>query len=154
MKKSDWIKKGRDGAKASDQDFGAGDWRWAAIEYGRALAIVEDGKEALLEKWESVELVKGNLPVLKKNADFFDGKEDASEKLDRATALAIQADSCREAREALSLSINEIADALGVHRQTWVKWERGEQKAPAVAFTAMDMLIYMAQNGLEWPLEE
>jgi len=41
-----------------------------------------------------------------------------------------------------------MARLLGVHRQTWVKWERGEQSPPAVAVTAIRMLVFLHGRGL------
>lgn len=60
-----------------------------------------------------------------------------------------------EARHELGLSIAEMARALGIHRQTWIKWERGEQRPPAVAITAMRMLAFISLRGLlgEWQTE-
>jgi len=53
-----------------------------------------------------------------------------------------------EARQELGLSIEEMARALGIHRQTWVKWERCEQRPPAVAVTAMRMLVFISIRGM------
>jgi DNA-binding transcriptional regulator YiaG len=52
-----------------------------------------------------------------------------------------------ETRQKLGLSIAEMARALGIHRQTWVKWERGEQSPPAVAVTAMRLLWFLHMRG-------
>ena len=52
-----------------------------------------------------------------------------------------------EARQDLGLSIAEMARTLGIHRQTWVKWERGEQSPPAVALTAIRLLWFLQMRG-------
>lgn len=52
-----------------------------------------------------------------------------------------------EARIDLGLSIAEMARTLRIHRQTWVKWERGEQHPPAVAVTAMRLLWFLKMRG-------
>lgn len=46
----------------------------------------------------------------------------------------------REIRIKLGLSIQEIADKLGVNRDTYSKWERGKQRIPAIGETAMKWL--------------
>ena len=48
-----------------------------------------------------------------------------------------------EARFRLGLNIQQMAGAMGVHRQTWTKWERGEQKAPAVAIRLIQALQFL-----------
>lgn len=53
-----------------------------------------------------------------------------------------------EARQELGLSIAEMARTLRIHRQTWAKWEREEQHPPAVAVTAMRLLVYLQWRGL------
>jgi len=53
-----------------------------------------------------------------------------------------------EARKELGVSQAGMARLLGVHRQTWVKWERGEQSPPAVAVTAIRMLVFLHGRGL------
>jgi DNA-binding transcriptional regulator YiaG len=50
-------------------------------------------------------------------------------------------------RTSLGLSIADMARALNIHRQTWVKWERGEQQPPAVAITAMRLLWFLHMRG-------
>lgn len=44
------------------------------------------------------------------------------------------------ARQSLGLSVNAMALRLGVDRNTYGKWERGEQRAPAIAATAIRWL--------------
>ncbi|MNG70304.1 helix-turn-helix protein [compost metagenome] len=45
------------------------------------------------------------------------------------------------ARQKLRLSVKQMADKLGVHRDTYSKWERGVQKIPAVGVTAIRWLV-------------
>jgi DNA-binding transcriptional regulator YiaG len=50
-------------------------------------------------------------------------------------------------RISVGLSISAMARALGIHRGTYDKWERGEQRPPAVALTAIEMLLFMHSRG-------
>ena len=45
-----------------------------------------------------------------------------------------------EARKALGLTVQQMADKLGIHRDTYSKWERGAQKIPAIGATAIRWL--------------
>ena len=45
-----------------------------------------------------------------------------------------------EARQSLGLTVQQMADRLGVHRDTYSKWERGVQKMPAIGATAIRWL--------------
>lgn len=47
----------------------------------------------------------------------------------------------KRARLTLGLTVQQMADKLGVHRDTYSKWERGVQKIPAVGATAIRWLI-------------
>ena len=47
----------------------------------------------------------------------------------------------KQARQSLGLSVNAMAQRLGIDRNTYGKWERGEQRAPAVAATAIRWLV-------------
>ena len=47
----------------------------------------------------------------------------------------------KQARQSLGLSVNAMAQRLGIDRNTYGKWERGEQRAPAVAATAIKWLV-------------
>lgn len=49
----------------------------------------------------------------------------------------------KQHRESLGMSIADMARLLRIHRQTYVKWERGEQSMPAVAESAVLMLLHM-----------
>ena len=46
-----------------------------------------------------------------------------------------------EARQKLGLTVQQMADRLGVHRDTYSKWERGVQKMPAIGATAIRWLV-------------
>jgi transcriptional regulator with XRE-family HTH domain len=46
-----------------------------------------------------------------------------------------------QARQSLGLSVNAMAQRLGIDRNTYGKWERGEQRAPAIAATAIKWLL-------------
>ena len=52
----------------------------------------------------------------------------------------------KQVRESIGLSINEIARAMGVHRQTWIKWERGERKPDNAAAQFMGLLCWLHDN--------
>ena len=45
-----------------------------------------------------------------------------------------------EARQKLGLTVQQMADMLGIHRDTYSKWERGVQKMPAIGATAIRWL--------------
>lgn len=47
----------------------------------------------------------------------------------------------KQARQSLGLSVNAMAQRLGIDRGTYGKWERGEQRAPAIAATAIKWLV-------------
>ena len=46
-----------------------------------------------------------------------------------------------EARQKLGLTVQQMADMLGIHRDTYSKWERGVQKMPAIGATAIRWLV-------------
>ena len=50
-------------------------------------------------------------------------------------------DQIKQARQQLGLSVNAMAQRLGIDRNTYGKWERGEQRAPAIAATAIRWLV-------------
>lgn len=52
----------------------------------------------------------------------------------------------KEARQTLDLSIDEAARACGVHRQTWVKWERGERKPDNAALQLVRLLLWLHER--------
>ena len=47
----------------------------------------------------------------------------------------------KRARLTLGLTVQQMADKLGVHRDTYSKWERGVQKMPAIGATAIRWLV-------------
>lgn len=57
-----------------------------------------------------------------------------------------------EARHKLGLSVGEMAQLMGVHRDTYGKWERdrdkGGQQPPAVATRMMKTLVWLADRGM------
>lgn len=54
-----------------------------------------------------------------------------------------------EARQKLGLSIAEMAQACGVHRQTWTKWERGERSPDAAAVRLISLLVWLHDEDPE-----
>lgn len=54
----------------------------------------------------------------------------------------------REARESLGMNQSEMARAMGVHRVTYTKWERGENRITASPATMIRMLLHMQSNGM------
>jgi DNA-binding transcriptional regulator YiaG len=51
-----------------------------------------------------------------------------------------------DARRKLGLSVEEMALAMGVHRQTLVKWERGEREPDNAAKRLMELLCWLHDN--------
>jgi len=51
-------------------------------------------------------------------------------------------------REALGLNITEMARVCGIHYMTWSKWEKGEQRPPAIARRLFDVLLWLQREGL------
>ena len=51
-----------------------------------------------------------------------------------------------EVRQTLGLSIEEMALAMGVHRQTWVKWERGERRPDNASAQLMRLLCWLHEK--------
>ena len=47
----------------------------------------------------------------------------------------------KRARLTLGLTVQQMADKLGVHRDTYSKWERGVQKMPAIGETAIRWML-------------
>lgn len=46
-----------------------------------------------------------------------------------------------KARIELGLTVKDMAVKLGVHRDTYSKWERGVQKMPAIGATAIRWML-------------
>lgn len=51
-----------------------------------------------------------------------------------------------QARQTLGLSIAEMARAMGVHRQTWTKWERDERQPDKAAAQLMRLLCWLHEH--------
>lgn len=54
----------------------------------------------------------------------------------------------KEARESLGMNQSEMACAMGVHRVTYTKWERGENAITAAPATVIRMLMHMQSKGV------
>ena len=54
----------------------------------------------------------------------------------------------KEARLTLGLNQSEMAAACGVHRSTWVKWERGEREPDAAAVRLIDVLLWIRERHI------
>jgi transcriptional regulator with XRE-family HTH domain len=50
-----------------------------------------------------------------------------------------------KARQQLGLNQSEMARAIGVARNHYLKWERGEQRITAAPVSSINMLLYMQQ---------
>jgi DNA-binding transcriptional regulator YiaG len=53
----------------------------------------------------------------------------------------------KQARLVLGLNQKQMATAMGVHRQTWVKWERGERRMNAAAVKLLERILETAKTG-------
>lgn len=51
-------------------------------------------------------------------------------------------------QQKLGMTREALAKAMGVHRQTLAKWQRGEQKPPAVARQLARLLLWLHARGL------
>lgn len=51
-----------------------------------------------------------------------------------------------EAAEILGLNIGEMSALLGIHRETYGKWHRGNQRPPAVAIGAIELWIELKKR--------
>lgn len=56
-----------------------------------------------------------------------------------------------EVRKRLGLSIADMAKACGVHRQTWIKWEKGERHPEAAARRLISLLEWLHDQGIDLP---
>lgn len=59
----------------------------------------------------------------------------------------MSSDKLKEARLRLGLSQQAMSTAMGVHRQTWVKWERGERTPDNAALRLIEALQFMFDLG-------
>lgn len=53
-----------------------------------------------------------------------------------------------KARQQLGLNQSEMARALGVARNHYLKWERGEQRITTAPVASIHMLLYMQRCGV------
>jgi DNA-binding transcriptional regulator YiaG len=51
-----------------------------------------------------------------------------------------------EARQNLGLSREEMAAAMGVHYETWAKWERGQRQPDRAAVRLMEMMCWLHEH--------
>jgi transcriptional regulator with XRE-family HTH domain len=51
-------------------------------------------------------------------------------------------------RKILGLNISQMAQAFGVHRYTYVKWERAERNPSDAVKRLADIFMWMAKDGL------
>ena len=54
----------------------------------------------------------------------------------------------KEARLTLGLSQKAMAAACGVHRSTYVKWERGEREPDAAAVRLIEVLLWLRDRRI------
>lgn len=54
----------------------------------------------------------------------------------------------KQARETLGLTQTRMAQSMGVHRGTWLKWERGEQTISAAPSRLLETLLWLKSKGL------
>jgi len=61
----------------------------------------------------------------------------------------------KQARENLGLNQTQMAEAMGVHRNTWLKWERGEQQISAAPARLIQVFLWLnSKNMLNLFLKE
>lgn len=53
-----------------------------------------------------------------------------------------------QARLTLELNQTEMSAAMGVHRNTWLKWERGEQQMSAAPARLLKTLLWLQANSM------
>lgn len=49
----------------------------------------------------------------------------------------------KQARLTLGLNQSEMARLMGIHRNLWVKWERGEQRITAAPVRLLAVLLFL-----------
>lgn len=57
-------------------------------------------------------------------------------------------DEIKKARQSLGLTQSDMARAMGVHRVTYTKWERGESAITAAPATMIRMILHMQSKGV------
>lgn len=60
----------------------------------------------------------------------------------------MNAEEIKDARVMLGLTQSGMASAMGVHRVTYTKWERGENAITAAPATMIRMLLHMQSKGV------
>ncbi len=54
----------------------------------------------------------------------------------------------RQVRLTLGLNQSGMAGVMGVHRNTWVKWERGEREITAAPARLLETLLWLKSKNL------
>lgn len=54
----------------------------------------------------------------------------------------------KEARETLGLTQTQMAAAMGVHRNLWLKWEREEQRITAAPARLIEVLLWLKSKNM------
>jgi DNA-binding transcriptional regulator YiaG len=54
----------------------------------------------------------------------------------------------KKIREELGLTQLQMSELMGIHRQTWIKWERGERKPGRAALRLMAVLLWLCKEKL------
>jgi transcriptional regulator with XRE-family HTH domain len=54
----------------------------------------------------------------------------------------------KQARENLGLNQTQMAEAMGVHRNTWLKWERGEQQISAAPARLIQVFLWLNSKNM------
>ena len=60
----------------------------------------------------------------------------------------MNAQEIQEIQDNLGFSVSRMARELGVSRGTYDKWQRGDQKAPAIGIQAIKMLVFIIENKM------
>lgn len=61
--------------------------------------------------------------------------------------MNVTSNELKESRLRLGLSQQAMSAAMGIHRQTWVKWERGERTPDNAALRLIEALQFMFERG-------
>jgi len=54
----------------------------------------------------------------------------------------------KQARLTLGLNQTQMASAMGVHRGTWLKWERGEQQISAAPSRLIQVFLWLHSKNM------
>lgn len=55
--------------------------------------------------------------------------------------MELQSMMLKQAQMELGLNVGEMADKLGVHRETYAKWLHGKRTLPAIGRTLINLLL-------------